>query len=77
MIDQWVEVVRNITETTHRLTGFEPHIDCIYRVRACNEFGVSDPTMPASYYGKPSTSVSVVDLQLQICLVSYVVVHLF
>jgi len=55
-IDQWVEVERNVSETAHRLTGYDPQADCLYRVRAANEFGISETTMPASYYGKPSTS---------------------
>jgi len=57
-IDQWVEIERGVSETRRRLTGYEPQVDCLYRIRAANEFGVSDPTMPASYYGKPSTLYS-------------------
>jgi len=53
-VDEWLEVERDIIETTHRLTGYDPQFDCLYRVRAHNEFGLSEPTMPVSYYGKQS-----------------------
>jgi hypothetical protein len=53
-LDEWFEIERNITDTKHRLTGYDPQLDCLYRIRAANEFGISDPSLPVSYYGKQS-----------------------
>jgi hypothetical protein len=53
-LDEWFEVERNVSDTKHRLTGYDPQLDCLYRIRAANEFGISDPSLPVSYYGKQS-----------------------
>ena len=45
---EWKKIVSDIKETTHRVNkGYTNTKDYYFRVRACNEFGSSEPSMPA------------------------------
>ncbi len=47
------EVVATVPEgTTVELKEFNPEKDYLYRIKAQNEYGMSEPSMPVSYYGK-------------------------
>lgn len=48
----WTDVYRGLVDTSLTLKDFDVEKDCLYRVRAENEFGVSDPSMCATYYGR-------------------------
>ena len=50
----WIQIFKSITETVYMISGYSPEKDCLYRIRAENEFGISDPSMSSTYYGKQS-----------------------
>ena len=45
---EWNIIATDIKETTYRVSkGFVRSKDYYFRIRACNEFGTSEPSMPA------------------------------
>ncbi|CAD5121391.1 DgyrCDS9913 [Dimorphilus gyrociliatus] len=43
----WIEVVSDTKETTYNITKVDRNKDVYYRVKAANQFGISEPSMPA------------------------------
>lgn len=50
----WVQVFSRIPDTTFTMAGYNPEKDCLYRIRAENEYGVSEPSMSTTHYGRTS-----------------------
>ena len=48
----WLVVSRDLENTTVTLTDFDVGRDYLYRVRASNTVGLSEPSMVASYHAK-------------------------
>ena len=48
----WTIVSRDLADTTLTLTDFDVGRDYLYRVRANNDYGLSEPSMVASYHAK-------------------------
>ena len=46
------ECVQTTDDTSVTVRKFNPTKDYLFRLRAENDFGVSDPSMSVSYYGK-------------------------
>jgi len=46
----WSVMVKDITSTKHEITGLEKDRDYMFRIRAKNEFGTSEPTLPLTLY---------------------------
>jgi hypothetical protein len=42
----WVAISRGIPHTDFKVTGLNPKKDYSFRIRAENEYGLSDPTHP-------------------------------
>ena len=42
----WMPISTRLRDTTHYLSELEPDRDYMFRVRAENDFGVSEPTEP-------------------------------
>ena len=52
----WEMIESNIDGLSLQLKSFNPETDYLFRIRATNEYGTSDPSMAVSYYGKASKS---------------------
>ena len=50
------ECVQTTDDTSVTVRKFNPTKDYLFRLRAENDFGVSDPSMSVSYYGKRGES---------------------
>ncbi|WAR10696.1 OBSCN-like protein, partial [Mya arenaria] len=46
----WTVLAKDVTTTRHEITGLDPERDYMFRVRARNEFGTSDATLPLTLY---------------------------
>ena len=44
----WVTVARGVPHTDFKVTGLNPKNDYCFRIRAENDYGVSDPTRPVT-----------------------------
>jgi hypothetical protein len=54
----WTVLAKDITGHKFEITGLNPEQDYMFRVRARNEFGLSDPTLPMTLFrdrGKKKT----------------------
>lgn len=49
----WDVAYKDVDGESFAMKDYIPERDYLYRVRATNEFGESDPSMVASYYGRP------------------------
>ena len=47
---EWISVSRGIPHTDFKVTGLNPLKDYSFRVRAENDYGVSDPTKPVAVH---------------------------
>ena len=50
----WETIETGIEGLSMEIKNFNPEIDYLFRIRATNEYGSSDPSMAVSYYGKTS-----------------------
>ena len=48
----WLVIQRDLDRTSFKYKDYDVGRDYLYRVRASNEYGESDPSMVASYYAK-------------------------
>ena len=48
----WLVIQRYLDRTSFKYKDYDVGRDYLYRVRASNEYGESDPSMVASYYAK-------------------------
>ena len=55
----WVKLESEVKEDQIEVTAFTRDQDFYFRVRAANEFGVSEPSMPAALRRKESKSTAV------------------
>lgn len=46
----WREVEGGLTCLSHKLENIHPEVDYMFRIRAHNEFGASEATLPVSLY---------------------------
>ena len=60
------ECVQTVDDTSAEVRKFDPSKDYLFRLRAENDFGVSDPSMSVSYYGKHGKSYFI-----YLCLVDF------
>lgn len=44
----WTVLADNVEDNEYDVTGLNPERDYMFRIRAKNQFGASDPTMPCS-----------------------------
>ncbi|XP_076459478.1 uncharacterized protein LOC143292788 isoform X2 [Babylonia areolata] len=44
----WANLAENVADTTYKVTGLDPEQDYMFRVRAHNDHGTSEPTLPAT-----------------------------
>ena len=47
---EWRELVSSLKEQNHTVKKLHPRIDYIFRIRAWNEYGCSEPSLPVSLY---------------------------
>ena len=52
---EWITVARGIPHTDFKVTGLHPLRDYSFRVRAENDYGVSDPTRPVAVQKRAGT----------------------
>lgn len=53
---EWSVIYRDLSDTSIRIKEFDAEKDSLYRVRAENEYGLSEPSMCITFYGKPGCS---------------------
>lgn len=50
-----MEIASDVKDTTFVMKEYRPEKDYMFRVRAGNEFGISEPSMSATIFAKPGT----------------------
>ena len=66
----WEKIHSSLEDTMLNIQdGFDPERDYLFRIRAQNEYGLSDPSMPATFYGKPSKVTR--SSTLRYCMTTY------
>ncbi|ESO11844.1 hypothetical protein HELRODRAFT_166915 [Helobdella robusta] len=51
----WIQIHKNISGTSFVIKEFDREKDSLYRIKAENNFGISDPSMCVTFYGEPSS----------------------
>ena len=46
----WTVLARDVPAARYDVTGLDPELDYMFRVRAKNDFGTSEPTLPMTLY---------------------------
>ena len=59
----WTVLAKDISTTRYDIKGLEAEQDYMFRVRAKNEFGTSEPTLPMTLYRERGITV---DLSLEV-----------
>lgn len=54
----WRSLTDNLRDTEYDVTNLNPEQDYLFRVRAKNEYGLSEPTMPVSVIRERGTELS-------------------
>ena len=49
----WIEIVADLTDTKYMMKDYRPEKDYMFRIRAANDYGSSDPSMAAQLFAKP------------------------
>ena len=49
----WIEIASEIKDTEYEMHDYRPEKDYMFRIRAGNEYGMSDPSMSATLFTKP------------------------
>ena len=44
---EWLKLTTDLRDTEFKVTKYSPTKDYYFRVRAANEFGIAEPSMPA------------------------------
>jgi len=50
----WLEIATDVKETSYTMKDYRPEKDYMFRIRASNEFGISDPSLSATVFSKPA-----------------------
>ena len=50
---EWIECVAEWTDATFEFKDYNPEKDYMFRVKAYNEYGTSDPSMSTQLFAKP------------------------
>jgi hypothetical protein len=53
----WIEVASDLKETTWFMKDYRPEKDYMFRIRATNEYGISDPSMSATLFATPGENL--------------------
>lgn len=64
----WRSLTDNLRDTEYDVTDLNPEQDYLFRVRAKNEYGLSEPTMPVSVIRERGTELSFMFKQIVINL---------
>ena len=48
----WLEIATDVKDTTYIMKEYRPEKDYMFRIRAGNEYGVSDPSMSSTLFSK-------------------------
>lgn len=64
----WRSLTDNLRDTEYDVTDLNPEQDYLFRVRAKNEYGLSEPTMPVSVIRERGTELSFMFKELVINL---------
>lgn len=64
----WRSLTDNLRDTEYDVTNLNPEQDYLFRVRAKNEYGLSEPTMPVSVIRERGTELSFMFKQIVINL---------
>ena len=55
----WIEIASDVRETKFIMKNYKPEKDYMFRVRASNDYGISDPSMSATHFAKPGMFIAV------------------
>lgn len=53
----WLEIASDVKDTSFTMKEFRPEKDYMFRIRAGNEYGVSDPSMSATLFARPAGNI--------------------
>jgi len=48
----WLEIGTDVKETSFTMKDYRPEKDYMFRIRASNEYGISDPSLSATVFSK-------------------------
>jgi len=48
----WLEIASDVRETSYTMNDYRPEKDYMFRIRATNEYGISDPSLSATVFSK-------------------------
>ena len=51
----WIEIAMDLKELSFHMKNYRCDKDYMFRVRASNEYGISEPSMSATLFAKPGT----------------------
>ncbi len=49
----WLEIATDLEECTYVMKNYRPEKDYMFRIRAGNQYGISDPSTSATMFAKP------------------------
>ena len=50
---RWIEIGSDLTKLSHVMKDYKSQKDYMFRIRASNDYGISEPSMSASLVAKP------------------------
>jgi len=48
----WLEIASDVRDTSYMMKDYRPEKDYMFRIRATNEYGISDPSLSATVFSK-------------------------
>jgi len=48
----WLEIATDVKDTSYTMKDYRPEKDYMFRIRASNEYGISDPSLSATVFSK-------------------------
>ena len=58
----WLEIASDLRDTGYVMKDYRPEKDYMFRIRATNEYGISDPSLSATVFSKQPGTLYLLDL---------------
>ena len=66
----WLEIATDVKDTSYTMKDYRPEKDYMFRIRAGNEYGISDPSLSATVFSKQPGLM--IDYLLILCVNMYI-----
>ena len=53
----WLEIASDVRDTAYTMKDYRPEKDYMFRIRASNEYGISDPSLCATVFSKQAGAI--------------------